>query len=599
MLRPERIPTPLVEARQLAPITIRAASRPGRFQTARLLLRLARFALALAWSARVRHAPPAQLGALLREFFESMGGLWVKAGQLLSLRADLLPADMQRELMQLQYRAEGFAGEQAREIVAATLGRPLEQIFDIFEPQPFAAASVAQVHRARLRAEAAWVAVKVQRPYIAAIFRRDLAIISWLLRMLARVPALRYITWEGMIRELQQMMREELDYRYETANLRRMRKLLRHHKVYVPKVYEPYGGAAVVVMEYLQGVLMSDFLQAARADAPRLADWCAANNIRPRKVGARLLLSFYRQLFEDNLFHGDLHPGNIMLLRDSRFALIDFGTVGNLEARFVANYQKQAIALAEHDYAKAADLYLLLADTLPPTDTAGFRTDLIEIYRAWSARTQLRGLSYLEKSISGGVANDVQAVARRYQVNPSWQFLRVARALSTLDASLNVLLGDADPNKLIRKYQRQLARRQLRRLRKAGLRALVKAVGSASEAAGYISDGLRRGAVQFEGAISTGARVGLTLLAVLRVALLLGILVLAYDVAHQHAFGLVRRIHPWLGAFGRSAELIPPLPLELGLAALLLAALLFRSLSRLRRSLAQPRVRLPNGRLDG
>lgn len=599
MLRRERIPTPLVEARQLAPIPLRAAARPGRFQTAKLLLRLARFAAQLAWSARVRHAPPAQLGLLLREFFESMGGLWVKAGQLLSLRADLLPAEIQRELMQLQYRAEGFAGAQAREIVAATLGQPLEQAFDIFEPQPFAAASVAQVHRARLRAEATWVAVKVQRPHVGAIFRRDLAIISWLLRQLARVPALRYITWEGMIRELQQMMREELDYRYETANLRRMRKLLRRHKVYVPKVYEPYGGPAVVVMEYLQGVLMSDFLQAARAEPQRLAAWCAENNIRPRRVGSRLLLSFYRQLFEDNLFHGDLHPGNIMLLRDSRFALIDFGTVGNLEARFIANYQKQAIALAEHDYAKAADLYLLLADTLPPTDAAGFRTDLIEIYRAWSARTQLRGLSYLEKSISGGVANDVQAVARRYQVNPSWQFLRVARALSTLDASLNVLLGDADPNKLIRKYQRQLARRQLRRLRKAGLRALVKAVGSASEAAGYISDGLRRGAVQFEGAISTGARVGLTLLAVLRVALLLGILVLAYDVAHQHAFGLVRRIHPWLGAFGRSAELIPPLPLELGLAALLLAALLFRSLSRLRRSLAQPRVRLPNGRLDG
>lgn len=598
MLRPERIPTPLVEARQLAPITIRAASRPGRFQTARLLLRLARFALALAWSARVRHAPPAQLGALLREFFESMGGLWVKAGQLLSLRADLLPADMQRELMQLQYRAEGFAGEQAREIVAATLGRPLEQIFDIFEPQPFAAASVAQVHRARLRAEAAWVAVKVQRPYIAAIFRRDLAIISWLLRMLARVPALRYITWEGMIRELQQMMREELDYRYETANLRRMRKLLRRHKVYVPKVYEPYGGAAVVVMEYLQGVLMSDFLQAARADAPRLADWCAANNIRPRKVGARLLLSFYRQLFEDNLFHGDLHPGNIMLLRDSRFALIDFGTVGNLEARFVANYQKQAIALAEHDYAKAADLYLLLADTLPPTDTAGFRTDLIEIYRAWSARTQLRGLSYLEKSISGGVANDVQAIARRYQVNPSWQFLRVARALSTLDASLNVLLGDADPNKLIRRYQRQLVRRRLRRLRKTGLRALVGAVSSAGEAAGYAADSLRRRAIQFEGAISTGARVGLTILAVLRAALLLGMLALAYAVVHQHAFGLVRRIHAWLGAFDRGVELIPLFPLELGLAALVLAALLARSLGRLRRSLAQPKVRLPNGQID-
>jgi len=103
-------------------------------------------------------------------------------------------------------------------------------------------------------------------------------------------------------------------------------------------------------MKEVPGVVMSDYLRMTQADPDRVARRCAENNVSPRRVGQRLMFTFYRQLFEDNLFHGDLHPGNIILLRDSRFALIDFGTIGNLERRFLQAYRDVARATAQKDY---------------------------------------------------------------------------------------------------------------------------------------------------------------------------------------------------------------------------------------------------------
>ena len=216
----------------------------GRLKTLSLVVRVLRFLFGIMWAQRVRHETPAVIAARVRNFLEDMGGLWVKAGQLISLRTDLLSPEMADQLTQLQYRAYGFAPEIARQIVAETLGRPIEQVFDVFEDHPFAAASISQEHRAHLRREGAWVVVKVQRPGIGPIFERDLRVIGWLARWGAKAPGMAYAGFDKLFRELQNIMREEIDYRYETSNLRRMRKSLRRHRVYVPKVFVEYGGAA-------------------------------------------------------------------------------------------------------------------------------------------------------------------------------------------------------------------------------------------------------------------------------------------------------------------------------------------------------------------
>ena len=599
MQKQKLIPTPLVQAAEVAPITIAPVKEIGRFQTISLFLRLIRFALGMIWAVRVRHQPIAETARRTRVFLEDLGGLWIKAGQIISLRTDLLPREMVDELSKLQYRTQGFAPEIARQIVTASLGRPIETVFAVFEDDPFAAASISQVHRGRLRGSGRWVAVKVQRPGITQIFARDLRLITFLLRQLGRVPEVSYIPWDGMIRELQRIMQEEIDYRHEIANLRRLRTVLKRHKVYVPRVYARFSGKQVIVMEFVTGVLLSDYLRVQRSDPERVAAWRDENNVSPRKVGSRLLRSFYRQLLEDNLFHGDLHPGNIVLFKNSRFALIDLGTVGNLEARFVELYKLEAFAVAEQDYSKAADYFLLLADSMPAVDITGFKTETVEFYRAWEARTHLRGLSYAEKSITGGVATQVAEVARKYKVSPTWQLLRVTRSLGTLDSGLNSLLANTNPNKILRKYFRQAQRREVDRLRRRGIGRLVgSAVGELRLMGNLATARLRQDAVRFQDVQSKAHFFLETLLGVVRLALVVGAMALGYSFLYHHHFNIISGLHTWLGAFGQITEIIPRYPYEVSIAVILVVVYLIIVVGRIKRRFAQGTVRLPNGRLD-
>jgi ubiquinone biosynthesis protein len=598
MLKQRQITTPLVDPAGLPPVAIVPLKALGRLKTLNLVMRLLRFLFSIFRAQRIRREPPAAIAVRVRNFLEDTGGLWVKFGQLISLRIDLLPREMADELTQLQYHAYGFAPEIARQIVTETLGRPLEQVFDVFEDHPFAAASISQEHRAHLRREDVWVVVKVQRPDIVQVFERDLKVIAGLLRFMGRLPGLGFMSWEGMIRELQHIMREEIDYRYETANLRRMRKPLRKHQVYVPKVFEKYGGTRVIVMELVEGPLMSDYLRLERTDPARLAAWREENNIQQRKVGSRLIRSFFRQLFEDNMFHGDLHPGNIVLLRNNRFALIDLGTVGNLDANFVDIYRREALAIAHHDYLKAADLYCLMCDSIQVVDLAAFRARVVEMCRAWEARTHMRGVSYHDKSVTGGLAMEFTAVAREFKISPSWQFLRVGRAMATADASLNSLLGTSNPMKIMRRYFHESQARSLRRLRKQAPSIAMGAVTGAIESAGHLSASLRRQAIQFEGVQTRVAQVYSWLFRTVRVGLVLGGIALLYTYLHQRGFGPVIAIHPLLGSWGAWVHHLPHVEHPIALLLLILLVVGFFVAGRAQRTMARKTPRLPDGRLD-
>jgi ubiquinone biosynthesis protein len=231
---------------------------------------------------------------MLSAFLLAMGGLWIKVGQLLSMRADLLPAEVCDELARLQDFNEGFPFERVQRVVEEDLGHPLGQSFSEFDPSPFAAASIAQVHRARLKSEAVWTAVKVQMPDAAANFKSDLLVVRFMVWLLARLAIKPHVRWSEMLWEVECAIREELDYRYEATNMRRMRKRLRKHGVYVPKVFTQYSTKRVLVMEYVEGVLMSDYIKARHTNPERLEAWEQANDVCPRKVAKRLLFSFMR-----------------------------------------------------------------------------------------------------------------------------------------------------------------------------------------------------------------------------------------------------------------------------------------------------------------
>src|SRR5262249_17162233 len=239
------------------------------------------------------------------------------------------------------------------------------------------AASIGQVHKAWLKEERVWVAVKVRRPDVQRVADRDMTFIRFLIRVLEWLRFKPYARWPDLFWELQEVMLEELDYRFELTNMRRMKKILQRHGIYVPEVFPRYCTPAILVMEFIHGVLMSDYLQTARLDPARLETWREENNVKPARLARHLLHSFFRQAFEENLFHGDLHPGNIVLLRDDGIAFLDYGSLGSLERDLTRNVDLYIQALGGRQYAKMVDIFFLFSPSLPPSNLTECKNEMI------------------------------------------------------------------------------------------------------------------------------------------------------------------------------------------------------------------------------
>jgi ubiquinone biosynthesis protein len=431
----------------------------------------------LFWLAKrsLRGRPPAvEVAAVLRGLFESLGGLWIKLGQLIAMRRDLLPSDFCSELGRLQDRAKGFPGELARRIAEEDLGFPLETVFERFEERPFAAASIGQLHRARLRDGGAWVAVKVQRPHIRVTVDRDLALVRLVCRALHFLHIKRSLHWRELIHELTEAIQEELDYRLEATSIARMRRTLRRHGVYVPRVFKHLCASRVLTMEFVRGVLMSDFI-AMREKDPAAADrWLAANQIDAERVGRRLHVSLMRQIMEDNLFHGDLHPGNIILLRRSRVALIDFGSIGTLEARLREFYRRLLRSLSDIDFEKTADMVTLIAPAAEDSvDWERGRRNAAGALRQAELRAWAPNLTYSERSMTRALLDLVRSQAE-LNVPMGWSFMRIDRAHVTLDASLMYLVPNVSYFALGQSYFAGASKRSFGPELRAKLMALLR-----------------------------------------------------------------------------------------------------------------------------
>ena len=196
---------------------------------------------------------------------------------------------------------------------------------------------------------------------------------------------------------------------------------------------------------------MSDYIALQESNPQKLNAWLNENNIEPERVGKRLFLSFFRQLMDDNLFHGDLHPGNIVLLKDSRFAFIDLGTIGSLDADFMDLYKRAVQALTTFQYSQGVELILLLCPDLPPVNLGEMMERLTECYRSWAKRSTLRELPYHQRSMMS-VTNEVSQVMMSFGVVGSMTFLKLSRTWATLDASLNYLIPNVNYSKLISQY---------------------------------------------------------------------------------------------------------------------------------------------------
>lgn len=436
------IPTPLDAAHgSRKPIELMEPITRIRFRILRITLFLLgtfiRNILAMLWPPwkRTRFSPHQQAHRL-RSFMEKMGGMWVKAGQIVALRRDLFPEEFCAELSRLQDRARGFYGHHARHVIEEELGRPIEEVFSEFDADPLAAASIGQVHAARLRNPDVEVVIKVRRPRIEESFEHDLGYLRAAVRLMMRFHVLAKFGWDDMYWEVERAIQDELDYHQEAASLRRMRKYLRKDKIYVPKVFLEYCTDRILVMERVRGVYMSEYIRASAAEPEKLQQWRKENKIKARKVGERLVLSFYRQLFEHNLYHCDLHPGNILLMRKSRITFIDFGSVGSSDKTMLYRLLQIFRAVAERDYNKVADYSLLLAPSLPNKDLSLAKAEIASMYRDFETAAKIKTLPYQQKSM-GHVAGKIAEIWNAEGIPPAWGTLRSSRAELTLGRARN------------------------------------------------------------------------------------------------------------------------------------------------------------------
>lgn len=300
------------------------------------------------WTRRIR-APRAQR---IRNALEDLGPIYVKFGQILSTRRDLLPDDIAEELAKLQDAVPPFPGRQARAIIEQAYGHPLERVFTEFSEQPLASASIAQVHAATL-ADGRRVIVKVVRPGIERVIRRDLSLMYIVAGLAERyLPEGRRLRPTGVVAEFEKTILDELDLMREAANASQLRRNFRGAaNIYVPEVDWKHTRRNVMVMERISGIPISDIegLKRAGIDLGALAE-----------AGVEI---FFTQVFRDRYFHADMHPGNLFVhpadeTGGVRYIPVDFGIMGSLsefDQRYLA---ENLMAFLNRDYRRVAELHV-------------------------------------------------------------------------------------------------------------------------------------------------------------------------------------------------------------------------------------------------
>lgn len=321
---------------------------------------------------RLLPAPRQAATVRLRLALESLGPVFIKLGQVLSTRRDLLPGDIADELAKLQDAVPPFAGAQAMRKVEAALGKPLHELFAHFEPDALAAASVAQVHAARLP-DGSDVVVKVIRPDIHTVIAADLALLAWLARKLFALGGdFQRLRPVEIVADYRRTLLAELDLRAEAANTVQLRQnFLYSEQLYVPVVHRALCAQEVLTLERIHGVPIGNLAQLHAA------------GVDMRVLAERGVEIFFTQVFVDNFFHADMHPGNIFVdVRNPAlpgYIAIDCAIMGSLSTEDQDYLARNLLAFFNRDYAAVVRLHVDSGWVPPDTDVRAFERVIREV----------------------------------------------------------------------------------------------------------------------------------------------------------------------------------------------------------------------------
>lgn len=368
-----------------------------------------------------------QLGTFerIRCILEDLGPSFVKFGQIMSLRPDLLPPELIDELSKLQDEVAPVEFSQIKETVEKNTGRPLQETFSIFDAEPLAAASISQVHRGVLKPDGRIASIKVQRPGVRSKIKTDLDILAAVAGQLhERVDDLKTYDLPNLVRVTKRNLLRELDFKREARNMKIAKSYAgENSKVYIPEVYEEYSTEGLLVMEYVQGTKLKDLKTETLTDRESTA-----------KHGLKAAI---KQILDDGFFHADPHPGNLLIAEDERICLMDWGLTGRLSERDRHELIDLLKAVVDKDGEAMAHALLRISSAEAAIDRRGLERELLDVLDSYYA-VPIKSMNI------GQLLMAVTELLRAHRLRLPPDLVIMIKALVTAEGTARLIYPDLD-----------------------------------------------------------------------------------------------------------------------------------------------------------
>jgi len=384
----------------------------------------------------------------LRLAFEELGATFIKLGQILSTRPDIIPREFITEFEKLQSNAPPFPFSEVQRIIDEELNLPIDKIFMEFEQMPFAAASIAQVHHAKLNTGES-VVVKIQRPGISQLIETDVNILFAIAKLLEKhVSESRLYNPTELIDEFKKTIRRELDFTTEGANTDYFYRTFAGNKnIKIPKVYWQFSSRRVLTLEEIRGTKISRIEPLEHAERSEQT-W------NRKKIAQICIEFFFDQIFKHGFFHADPHPGNLFVLEDGRLGLVDFGMVGHLNREMLRYITSWLLALLKKDVDQIVKLYLRLGIIGDDTNIVKLKMEMAEFLDRYLGMP-------LNQIHIGELINETITASMRYQIKFPANLLMLGKTIVIIEGVVTQLDPEFEILSFSKPYTAQLLRQKL------------------------------------------------------------------------------------------------------------------------------------------